>query len=59
LIEKFLKSGVMEEGVFKKTEMGTPQGGVLSPLLANIVLDVLDKELAKLGYILVKRKSRG
>jgi retron-type reverse transcriptase len=30
LIEKFLKSGVMEEGVFKKTEMGTPQGGVLT-----------------------------
>lgn len=54
LIEKFLKSGVMEEGVFKKTEIGTPQGGVISPLLANIVLDVLDKELAKHGYIFVR-----
>jgi hypothetical protein len=54
LIEKFLKSGVMEEGVFKKTEIGTPQGGVISPLLANIVLDVLDKELAKYGYIFVR-----
>jgi len=54
LIEKFLKSGVMEEGVFKKTEIGTPQGGVISPLLANIVLDVLDKELARYGYIFVR-----
>jgi group II intron reverse transcriptase/maturase len=54
LIEKFLKSGVMEEGVFKKTEIGTPQGGVISPLLANIVLDVLDKELAKHGYVFVR-----
>lgn len=54
LIEKFLKSGVMEEGAFKKTEIGTPQGGVISPLLANIVLDVLDKELAKHGYIFVR-----
>ena len=38
----------------KKTIMGTPQGGVISPLLANIVLDVLDQELAKHGYIFVR-----
>ena len=54
LIWKFLKSGVMEDGVFKKTVKGTPQGGVISPLLANIVLDVLDKELAAHGYIFVR-----
>lgn len=54
LIEKFLKSGVMEDGTFRKTTTGTPQGGVISPLLANIVLDVLDKELAKHGYVFVR-----
>jgi len=53
-IRKFLKAGVMEDGVLKKTSMGTPQGGVISPLLANIVLDLLDKELAKAGYIFVR-----
>lgn len=54
IIWKFLKSGVMEDGVIKKTMKGTPQGGVISPLLANIVLDVLDKELAAHGYIFVR-----
>ena len=54
LIRKFLKSGVMEDGVLKKTIKGTPQGGVISPLLANIVLDVLDKELAAKGYVFVR-----
>jgi RNA-directed DNA polymerase len=54
LIWKFLKSGVMEDGVLKKTMKGTPQGGVISPLLANIVLDVLDRELAAAGYIFVR-----
>ena len=53
-IRKFLKAGVLEDGVLKKTSLGTPQGGVISPLLANIVLDVLDKELAKAGYIFVR-----
>jgi group II intron reverse transcriptase/maturase len=42
LVEKFLKAGVMENGVFKPTNVGTPQGGVISPLLANIALDSLD-----------------
>jgi len=54
LIQKFLTSGVMEDGVLKKTSLGTPQGGVISPLLANIVLDVLDKELAAHGYVFVR-----
>jgi len=53
-IRKFLKAGVMEDGVLRKTSLGTPQGGVISPLLANIVLDVLDKELANNGYIFVR-----
>jgi len=42
LIEKFLTSGVMDGGIFKPTSVGTPQGGVISPLLANIVLNHLD-----------------
>jgi RNA-directed DNA polymerase len=50
LVEKFLKSGVMENGVFKPTSIGTPQGGVISPLLANIVLNHLDWQLHKAGY---------
>ena len=54
IIQRFLTSGVMEEGVLKKTLLGTPQGGVISPLLANIVLDVLDKELGRHGYVFVR-----
>src|SRR5262249_40887709 len=50
LVEKFLRAGVMENGVFKPTTVGTPQGGVASPLLANIVLNHLDWQLHKLGY---------
>jgi len=50
LIEKFLKAGVMENGVFKPTTIGTPQGGVISPLLANIVLNQLDWQLDAAGY---------
>lgn len=43
LIRQWLKCGVMEAGQFKETTAGTPQGGVISPLLANIYLDALDK----------------
>jgi len=43
LIKLFLKAGVMEEGQVKRDETGTPQGGVISPLLANIYLDQMDK----------------
>jgi group II intron reverse transcriptase/maturase len=54
LIEKFLRSGVMENGVFKPTTVGTPQGGVISPLLANIVLNHLDWHLHKHGLRFVR-----
>lgn len=47
LIRKYLQSGVMVEGLVKPTLEGAPQGGPLSPLLSNIVLDELDKELEK------------
>ena len=45
LIRKYLSAGVMDKGVTKATEKGTPQGGNLSPLLSNIMLNELDKEL--------------
>lgn len=45
LIRAFLNAGIMENGLFTRTEEGVPQGGPLSPLLSNIVLDELDKEL--------------
>jgi len=54
LVEKFLKSGVMDGGVFKPTSVGTPQGGVISPLLANIVLNHLDWQLDQAGYRFVR-----
>ncbi len=54
LIEKFLRSGVMENGVFKPTTVGTPQGGVISPLLANIVLNHLDWRLHDHGFRFVR-----
>ena len=54
LIEKFLRSGVMENGAFKPTTVGTPQGGVLSPLLANIVLNHMDWQLEQLGWRFVR-----
>ena len=49
LIRKYLVSGVMEKGVVSPTKVGTPQGGNLSPLLSNIMLNELDKELEKRG----------
>lgn len=54
LIRKFLRSGVMEEGVLKPTIKGTPQGGVISPLLANITLNELDWALEDQGYKFVR-----
>jgi len=53
-IENMLKAGVMEDGVYRKTEEGTPQGGVISPLLANLVGDLIDKELEKREYKFVR-----
>jgi RNA-directed DNA polymerase len=54
LIRSFLTSGVMIGGLEQPTEEGTPQGGPLSPLLSNIVLDELDKELEKRGLCFVR-----
>jgi group II intron reverse transcriptase/maturase len=54
LIKQFLKSGVMEEGIKVRTEAGTPQGGVISPLLANIYLDELDWQMSMEGYKVVR-----
>ena len=54
LIRKFLVSGVMENGVVTPTKVGTPQGGNLSPLLSNIMLNELDKELDKRGLKFVR-----
>ena len=50
LIRAFLNAGVMENGLVSPTEEGTPQGGPLSPLLSNIVLDELDRELDARGH---------
>src|SRR3954469_9951638 len=50
LIRAFLKAGVLEDGLVSPTDEGTPQGGPLSPLLSNLVLDELDQELTKRGH---------
>ena len=54
LIRAFLNAGVMEDGLVSPTDEGTPQGGPLSPLLSNLVLDELDQELAKRGHRFVR-----
>lgn len=54
LVNEYLKAGVMVNGVVMETEEGTPQGGPLSPLLSNIVLDELDRELEKRGHRFVR-----
>ena len=54
LIHKYLNAGVISRGVFEKTETGMPQGGPLSPLLSNIMLNELDKELAGRGHRFVR-----
>ena len=54
LIRKYLVSGVMENGIVSLTKVGTPQGGNLSPLLSNIMLNELDKELEKRGLRFVR-----
>jgi len=54
LIRSYLNAGVMSQGALERTEEGTPQGGPLSPLLANILLDDLDKELMRRGLRFVR-----
>jgi len=54
LIRAFLEAGVMEDGLVSPVEEGTPQGGPLSPLLSNLVLDELDRELERRGHHFVR-----
>ena len=54
LIHKYLNAGVIQNGMFERTEVGVPQGGPLSPLLSNIMLNELDKELEKRGHRFVR-----
>jgi RNA-directed DNA polymerase len=54
LIESFLKSGIMNEGVFEESIEGTPQGGNLSPLLSNIYLNHFDRRMGEYGYLLLR-----
>lgn len=54
LIRRFLQAGVLENGLVRPITEGAPQGGPLSPLLSNIVLDELDKELEKRGHKFVR-----
>ena len=54
LIHKYLNAGVVQNGLFERTEVGVPQGGPLSPLLSNIMLNELDKELTRRGHRFVR-----
>jgi RNA-directed DNA polymerase len=54
LIRRYLEAGVMVNGVVREQGEGTPQGGPLSPLLANVLLDEVDKELEKRGHAFVR-----
>jgi RNA-directed DNA polymerase len=54
LIRRFLQAGILAHGVSIKREEGTPQGGPLSPLLANVLLDEVDRELERRGHCFVR-----
>ena len=54
LIHRYLNAGVIQHGVFERSEKGVPQGGPLSPLLSNVMLNELDKELEKRGHKFVR-----
>jgi RNA-directed DNA polymerase len=54
LIEQFLSSGVMESNEVIPTIQGSPQGGVISPLLSNIYLDAFDQEMKRRGHRIVR-----
>ena len=59
LIRKYLSAGVMDKGMVKATKVGTPQGGNLSPLVSNIMLNELDKELDARGLNFVRYTEVG
>jgi group II intron reverse transcriptase/maturase len=59
LIRRYLEAGVMAQGVVVERWEGTPQGGPLSPLLANVLLDEVDKELEKRGHAFVRYADDG
>jgi RNA-directed DNA polymerase len=59
LIREFLNAGVMENGLVRPSVEGTPQGGPLSPLLSNLVLDELDRELERRGHRFVRYADDG
>ena len=54
LVHKYLNAGVLVKGMFERTEIGMPQGGPLSPLLSNVMLNELDKELERRGHRFVR-----
>lgn len=54
LIAKFLKAGVMKDGAFSDTERGSPQGGVISPLISNIYLNAFDQKMMNKGIRIVR-----
>ena len=54
LIRRYLEAGILAEGIASERHEGTPQGGPLSPLLANVLLDEVDKELEKRGHAFVR-----
>jgi group II intron reverse transcriptase/maturase len=54
LVHKYLNAGVVQNGMFERTEVGVPQGGPLSPLLSNIMLNELDEELTRRGHRFVR-----
>ncbi len=54
LIHKYMNAGVVQKGMFERTDIGVPQGGPLSPLLSNIMLNELDKELTRRGHRFVR-----
>lgn len=54
VVERFLKAGVLEDGIWEMSEEGTPQGGVISPLLSNIYLDELDHLMEARGFAMTR-----
>ena len=54
LIRRYLKAGILAHGVFIEAQVGTPQGGPLSPMLANVMLDEVDRELERRGHCFVR-----